>query len=53
MEAGEGEAAPGGRLIRMTAATSAGREVTMPTTAQRGAAVGEDVVAGAGRFQGV
>ena len=51
--AGEEEAAPDGRLIRMTAATSAGREVTMPTTAPRGAAVGEGVVAGAGGFRGV
>ena len=50
MGAGEGEAAPDGRLIRMTAATSAGREVTTPTTAPRGAAVEGGVVAGAGRL---
>ena len=44
-------ALPGGCLIPTTAATSAGREVTTPTTAPRGAAVGKGVgVAGAGRF---
>ena len=49
--AGEEEEAPDGRLIRMTAATSAGKEVTTPTTAPGGAAVEEGVVAGAGRFR--
>ena len=50
MAAGAG-ARPGGRSIPTTAATSAGREVTTPTTAPRGEAVekGEGAV-GAGRL---